>query len=89
MWALGPYWNTRLIVVPGSVPRRRGPYRFMRHPNYLVVTLEFIIIPVLVRAPISMLIFSVANLILLRQRITLEEEVLRRETEYDQVFDKN
>lgn len=86
MWALGPYWNTRIMVVPGSVPICRGPYRFLRHPNYLIVVLEFIVLPVLLRTPITLVIFFIANLILLRQRVALEEEVLRRETEYTRVF---
>jgi methyltransferase len=86
MWALGTHWNTRIIVVPGSVPIRRGPYRFLRHPNYLVVTLEFLVLPTLLHAPVTLVVFFTANLILLRQRIRLEEDVLQRETEYRAVF---
>ncbi len=53
-WAiasLGEYWNTRVVVVPGARLVRAGPYRFLRHPNYLVIVLEFLLLPLLMRAP--------------------------------------
>lgn len=84
--SLGEKWNTRIILIPGSKAVMRGPYRFMRHPNYLAVTLEFAVIPLLARAPLSLLIFSLANLLVLRQRITLEERALREFTDYDEHF---
>lgn len=74
--ALGRFWNTRIIVLPGAELVRRGPYRWLRHPNYLVVTLEFVLIPLLMRAPYTLLIFSLANAVVLRHRITLEERAL-------------
>lgn len=86
VFSLKEYWNTRIILVPGAKVVRRGPYRFIRHPNYMVVTLEFILLPLLARAPFTLLIFSIANLIVLRQRITLEEQVLREHTDYGQHF---
>ena len=84
--SLGDYWNTRIILVPGAEARRRGPYRFLRHPNYLVVTLEFAVIPLLMRAPLTLVVFSLANLVVLRQRIRLEEEALREFTDYGERF---
>jgi len=83
---LGEFWNTRIIVVPGAQVRRRGPYRFMRHPNYLVVTLELALLPLLMRAPITLLVFSLGNLALLRRRIFLEEKALRDHTDYNCKF---
>jgi len=77
--SLGEQWNTRIIVIPGAPLSRRGPYRFMRHPNYLVVTLELAVIPLLARAPFTLIVFSFANLVLLRQRIRLEEEALQED----------
>ncbi len=74
--SLGPFWNTRIIVVPGGKRIRSGPYRWLRHPNYLVVTLEFAILPLLMRAPLTLVIFSLGNLVLLRRRINLEEQAL-------------
>jgi len=75
--SLGEQWNTRIIVIPGVPLSRRGPYRWFRHPNYLVVTLELAVIPLLARAPLTLLMFSLANPVLLRQRIRLEGEALR------------
>lgn len=75
--SLGEQWNTRILVIPGALLSRRGPYRWFRHPNYLVVTLELAVIPLLARAPFTLMVFSLANLILLRQRIRLEEKALR------------
>lgn len=74
---LGEYWNTRIIVVPGAPRVRRGPYRWLRHPNYLVVSLEIAALPLLLRAPVTLIVFSLANLIILRQRIALEEAALK------------
>ena len=86
VFSLKEYWNTRIILVLGDKVVRRGPYRFIRHPNYMVVTLEFFILPLLARAPLTLLIFSITNLFVLRQRITLEEQVLREHTDYNQHF---
>jgi methyltransferase len=80
--SLGEYWNTRVIVVPGAQVVRRGPYRFLRHPNYLVIVLEFLLLPLLMRAPATLVLFSLANLAVLRQRIRIEEEALRSGTDY-------
>jgi methyltransferase len=84
--SLKEYWNTRIILVPGAAVCRRGPYRFMRHPNYLVVTLEFALLPLLARAPITLAVFSVANLLVLRRRIAYEEQALRAHTDYSRHF---
>lgn len=78
-WAiasLGEYWNTRVVVVPGTHLVRTGPYRFLRHPNYLVIVLEFLLLPLLMRAPVTLVLFSLANLAALRQRIRIEETAL-------------
>jgi methyltransferase len=79
-------WTTRIVVVPGSKIVRSGPYRFFRHPNYLVIVLEFLLFPLLLRAPFTLVAFSLANLLLLRQRIRLEEKVLREITDYGDNF---
>lgn len=85
MASLGEYWNARIVVVPGGQVRQRGPYRLMRHPNYLVVVLEFALIPLLMRAPFCLIFFFV-NLRVLRQRIRLEEQTLRQWTDYSERF---
>jgi len=74
--SLGDYWNTRIVVVPGAPRIRRGPYRWLPHPNYLVVALEFLVLPLLFRAPVTLVVFFPLNLLLLRQRIRLEESAL-------------
>jgi len=79
---LGEYWTTRIFVVPGTRMIRKGPYRYLRHPNYFVIVLEFILLPLLLRAPYTLVLFSLANLLLLRQRIRLEEQVLRKWTDF-------
>lgn len=88
-WAiasLGENWTTRIVVVPGEPVKRAGPYRFLRHPNYLVLVLEFFLIPLLLRAPVTLVVFSLANLLALRQRIRLEEDALRDFTDYEEKF---
>ena len=85
-WAvstLGPRWNTRVIVVPGLGPVTGGPYRYLRHPNYLAVILELAALPLLHGAWITALLSSVLNAWLLRVRIGVEEEALREFCNYD------
>ncbi len=83
MAALGPFWNVRIVAVPGAAIVRSGPYGYLRHPNYLAVALEFIFLPLLMRAPVTLAVFSLAGLLVLRQRIRLEERALREITDYD------
>ena len=83
---LGKRWTTRIVSVPCSKVVRTGPYRFFRHPNYVVIVLEFLLFPLLLRAPFTLVSFSLANLLVLRQRIRLEEEVLRGTTDYGERF---
>jgi methyltransferase len=74
--ALGPRWNTRVIVVPGMPPVTRGPYRWMRHPNYVAVVVEGFALPLVHSAWITALVFSVANAALLTVRIRVEDDAL-------------
>ena len=84
--SLGENWNVRIVLVPGEPVKKTGPYRLMRHPNYLVIVLEFLLFPLLMRAPVTLVIFSLANAIVLRTRIRLEESVLRELTDYGERF---
>jgi methyltransferase len=86
IFSLGENWNTRIVLVPGGNVKKSGPYRFIPHPNYLVVTLEFIILPLLMHAPFTLAIFFPANLLIVRQRIRLEEQALREFTDYSDRF---
>ena len=86
MTSLGPFWNVRIVAVPGGAAVRSGPYRYLRHPNYMAVALEFLFLPLLLRAPVTLIVFSLAGLAVLRQRIRLEERALREITDYSSVF---
>lgn len=77
--SLGRQWNTRVIVVPGLPVVRRGPYRFewLRHPNYWIVAIEGIALPLVHTAWLTALVFTVLNaVLLLRFRIPVENEAL-------------
>jgi len=74
--ALGERWNSRIIVVPGAPPVTRGPYRFLRHPNYVAVVLELLCVPLIHGAWVTALVFTVGNALLLRVRIRAEEAAL-------------
>lgn len=74
--ALGPYWTTRIINVPGAPIVRNGPYRFFRHPNYIVVCSEIAILPLAFGSVEIAIVFSILNAALLSYRIRLEERAL-------------
>ncbi|GAA4716249.1 isoprenylcysteine carboxyl methyltransferase family protein [Brevibacillus fulvus] len=75
--SLGRFWNTRIFVLPGASLVNRGPYRFLRHPNYCIVAIELYTLPATFGAYGTAVIFTLLNLwLLLRVRIPLEEETL-------------
>lgn len=78
LWALGARWTTRIIVKPGETLVARGPFRFMRHPNYAVVIGEITVLPLAFGAWPIALVFSLLNGVLLAYRIRLEENALRQ-----------
>ncbi|MFF9207571.1 MULTISPECIES: isoprenylcysteine carboxyl methyltransferase family protein [unclassified Streptomyces] len=73
---LGPYWNTRVIVVPGARLVGAGPYRFLRHPNYVAVVVEIAALPLVHCAWLTAAVFSAANALLLAVRIRCENTAL-------------
>jgi methyltransferase len=73
---LGERWTVRVITLPEGIPVRRGIYRFLRHPNYLGVSLEIAAVPLLYSAYITAALFSLANALLLVGRIRVEEDAL-------------
>jgi methyltransferase len=78
-WAvatLGERWNTRVIVTPGVAPVTAGPYRFVRHPNYVAVVIEIAAVPLIGGSVVTAIVFSLANAILLAVRIRAEERAL-------------
>ncbi|GAB4073614.1 alkylpyrone methyltransferase [Barrientosiimonas marina] len=78
--SLGRFWNTKVIVLPGVARIKKGPYKFVKHPNYIIVAVELFIIPLLVGAQITAFLFPVLHLLLVRVRIPHEEEALTRTT---------
>jgi methyltransferase len=80
--SLGKQWNTRVIVVPGAgAVTAKGPYRFswLRHPNYVIVAIEGIALPLVYAAWITAIVFTLLNaILLLRFRIPTENEALRK-----------
>ena len=75
---LGRQWNTRVVVIPGAERVTGGPYRLMRHPNYVAVVAEGIALPLVHGAWITALTFTVLNALLLRRRISIENSALAR-----------
>lgn len=74
--SLGRFWNTKIIILPGAKLVSKGPYRFIKHPNYWIVGIELFIIPLLFHAYITALLFPILHLLLLRIRIPEEERAL-------------
>jgi methyltransferase len=73
---LGVYWNTRIIVLKGGKPVYSGPYKFLKHPNYIAVAAELAVIPLLFSCYFTSLLFTVLNLIVLKRRIKIETAAL-------------
>ncbi len=76
--SLGRFWTTRVITLPGAPLVRRGPYRWLKHPNYRVVAAEIAVLPLAFGAWELALGFSLANAALLADRIRIEESALAR-----------
>lgn len=76
LMSLGRYWTTRIIVAPDAPLVRKGPYRFLRHPNYLVVALEIALLPLALDCWQLAAGFTAANGLALAWRIKVEEATL-------------
>jgi methyltransferase len=75
--SLGFFWNTRIIVLPGAPPVRKGLYRWFKHPNYWVVRIEMALYPALFGCFFTAVVFGAANLLILKKRIEEEEKALQ------------
>jgi methyltransferase len=73
---LGRRWTIRIIRIPGETLIARGPYRFLRHPNYAVVSAEIAVVPLALGLPIYALVFSILNALVLAIRIPAENAAL-------------
>lgn len=75
--SLGERWTTRILTLPGEPCVRRGPYRFVAHPNYLVVAAEIAVLPLVFGLPLYALAFSLLNAAAMAVRIPAESRALR------------
>ena len=74
--SLGPYWTTRIVTLPGEPLVQSGPFRWFRHPNYLLVIAEIAVLPLAFGAVPIAVSFSAVNLMLILRRVRIEESVL-------------
>ncbi|MFN3266460.1 MAG: isoprenylcysteine carboxyl methyltransferase family protein [Deinococcales bacterium] len=74
---LGRLWNTRIVIIPNAKLVRVGLYKYLKHPNYLIVALELLVAPLVFGAWVTAIVFSVLNaILLLAYRIPAEERAL-------------
>lgn len=74
---LGRFWTTRIITLPGAPMVTGGPYRFVRHPNYVVASLEILVLPLVFGQVWIALAWTVANALLVAWRIRVEDRALQ------------
>lgn len=77
IFSLGPFWNTKILIVPGARIVGRGPYRYVSHPNYVVVVVEILMFPLIFGAWVTALVFTLLNAVVLYIRIREENRALR------------
>ena len=88
-WAissLGSYWSMKVLVVPGSQMVNKGPYRWIKHPNYVAVITEIVALPLMGKAFITTGIVVTVFTVLLYLRIKAEEQALIQYTDYIQTM---
>ena len=86
MAVLGERWSTRVMILPETSPITRGPFRRLRHPNYLAVVVEFVALPMVHTAWLTASLFSLANAVVLHWRIRSEEAALSETGDYLRVM---
>jgi methyltransferase len=77
--SLGKYWNTKIFRIPGMAPVNKGPYKFLKHPNYIIVIGEIAVIPLIFNLYFTAVVFSILNAIVLNIRIKDEDRVWKAE----------
>ena len=83
--SLGRFWTTRIITLPNAPLVTRGPYRWLRHPNYIIVALELAVLPLAFSDWLIALSFSLVNVFLMHFRIPAENRILEtRQTPNDE-----
>ena len=78
LFSLGERWNTKILIVPGAKPVRRGPYRYLSHPNYVVVGVEILAFPLIFGAWVTALVFTLLNAVVLSVRIREENRAIAK-----------
>lgn len=86
--SLGPFWNTKIIILPDAEVVKKGTYIYFRHPNYAVVCLEIVLLPLMFQAYFTAFCFTLLNITMLSVRVPIEEKALREMTNYNHVFKK-
>lgn len=87
--SLGPYWNTKIIVLPDVEVIAKGPYKYVKHPNYIIVATEILVISFLYNAFVTATLFTCLNAWAMSVRIPIEERALKNLTSYSTIFQKN
>ena len=77
--SIGRRWTTRILAVPGETLVAKGPYRFLPHPNYMVVIAEILVAPLVLGLPFVAAVFSALNAAVLVVRVSAEERALQRD----------
>jgi methyltransferase len=80
IFSLGKFWNTKVLIVPNAEIVKAGPYQILRHPNYFIVIIEIILIPLLFQAYATAVVFTILNAWMLSVRIPVEERALAEVT---------
>lgn len=80
IFSLGAYWNTKILIVPDGNLQAKGPYRYIRHPNYVTVALEMVLLPALFQCYFTAILFTILNGIMMMVRIPAEEKALQHYT---------
>lgn len=86
--SLGEYWNTKIVVLPNAEVIAKGPYKYIKHPNYVIVATEILVLSLLFNAFFTAIIFSLLNAWMMWVRIHVEEQALKEHTEYAYIFQK-
>ncbi|GAB3066286.1 isoprenylcysteine carboxylmethyltransferase family protein [Virgibacillus ainsalahensis] len=77
IYTLGRFWNTKIIISPQFSLVKEGPYKYVKHPNYIIVGIELFIIPLLFDAYITAIVFPILHILLLTVRIPIEERAFK------------
>ncbi|PAV29458.1 hypothetical protein CIL05_11360 [Virgibacillus profundi] len=75
---LGKFWNTKIIVLQDFPLVKKGPYTYIKHPNYIIVGIELFTIPLIFGAIITAIVFPILHILLLMIRIPMEEKALAK-----------